>query len=285
MPLNVNYRSGFVLLFCLLGIKKCCDSSFPPHLLILFSLHDCLLCHLADKQFKEACVLCNDLLCPAACWRNDGSLVQMDGGALLFQSKVTEQDAGLYTCHASFYHHKASVLIQVEVTSEDKQLSECTLSCISDTTKCKICQWFLVNIPKWLTYYYIKLALTSIYNRCSIPFTSILCYLMSFSCVFVQWWSSSSASPRLRPSRSSSLSLCVFSGESTSRLAGDKQETRSVRLMVTTARHDKSSTELFKKQDALWLEQTGTSATTALPDNSHSLILSVSVVKTDLFSI
>ncbi|XP_064830924.1 uncharacterized protein LOC135546431 isoform X2 [Oncorhynchus masou masou] len=71
------------------------------------------------------------------CHRNDGSLVQMDGGALLFQSKVTEQDAGLYTCHASFYHHKASVLIQVEVTSEDKQLSECTLalSCISDTTK------------------------------------------------------------------------------------------------------------------------------------------------------
>ncbi|XP_071214760.1 uncharacterized protein [Salvelinus alpinus] len=71
------------------------------------------------------------------CHRNDGALVQMDGGALLFQSKVTEQDAGLYTCHASFYHHKASVLIQVEVTSENQQLSECplTLSCISDTTK------------------------------------------------------------------------------------------------------------------------------------------------------
>lgn len=214
------------------GIKKCCDSSFPPHLLILFSLHDCLLCHLADKQIKETCVLCNDLLCPAVCWRNDGSLVQMDGGALLFQSKVTEQDAGLYTCHASFYHHKASVLIQVEVTSENQQLSECTLtlSCISDTTKCKICQWFLVNIPKWLAYYYISLALTSIYNRCSIPFTSILCYLMYFSCVFVQWLSSSSASPRLQPSRSSSSSLCVFSGESISAKASscswqtDKQQ-------------------------------------------------------------
>ncbi|XP_071213413.1 CD166 antigen isoform X2 [Salvelinus alpinus] len=70
------------------------------------------------------------------CQRNDGTLVQMDGRALLFQSEVTEREAGLYTCQASFYHHQASVLIQVEVTSEDKQLSECTLtlSCISETT-------------------------------------------------------------------------------------------------------------------------------------------------------
>ncbi|XP_052323564.1 uncharacterized protein si:ch211-149e23.4 isoform X2 [Oncorhynchus keta] len=70
------------------------------------------------------------------CQRNDGTLVQMDGRALLFHSEVTEREAGLYTCQASFYHHQASVLIQVEVTSEDKQLSECTLtlSCISETT-------------------------------------------------------------------------------------------------------------------------------------------------------
>eukprot|EP00063_Salmo_salar_P094963 XP_014069798.1 PREDICTED: uncharacterized protein LOC106612809 isoform X3 [Salmo salar] len=65
------------------------------------------------------------------CHRNDGSLVQMDGGALLFQSKVTEQDAGLYTCHASFYHHKASVLIQVEVTSENQQLMMVFIVCFS----------------------------------------------------------------------------------------------------------------------------------------------------------
>ncbi|KAM9451858.1 uncharacterized protein ACWYII_011612 isoform 5-T5 [Salvelinus alpinus] len=65
------------------------------------------------------------------CHRNDGALVQMDGGALLFQSKVTEQDAGLYTCHASFYHHKASVLIQVEVTSENQQLMMVFIVCFS----------------------------------------------------------------------------------------------------------------------------------------------------------
>nr|XP_046171961.1 uncharacterized protein si:ch211-149e23.4 isoform X2 [Oncorhynchus gorbuscha] len=72
------------------------------------------------------------------CHRNDGSLVQMDGGALLFQSKVTEQDAGLYTCHASFYHHKASVLIQVEVTSEDKQLMMVFIVCFSSAAAISI---------------------------------------------------------------------------------------------------------------------------------------------------
>ncbi|XP_024300899.1 uncharacterized protein LOC112267073 isoform X1 [Oncorhynchus tshawytscha] len=72
------------------------------------------------------------------CHRNDGSLVQMDGGALLFQSKVTDQDAGLYTCHASFYHHKASVLIQVEVTSEDKQLMMVFIVCFSSAAAISI---------------------------------------------------------------------------------------------------------------------------------------------------
>ncbi|XP_041734862.1 uncharacterized protein LOC121568381 [Coregonus clupeaformis] len=65
------------------------------------------------------------------CHRNDGSLVQMDGEALLFQSEVTEREAGLYTCHASFYHHQASVLIQVEVTSENQQLIMVFIVCFS----------------------------------------------------------------------------------------------------------------------------------------------------------
>lgn len=82
----------------------------------------------------------------------------------------------------------------------------------------------------WHTIILTSFEFTSIYNRCSIPFTSILCYLMYFSCVFVQWLSSSSASPRLQPSRSSSSSLCVFSGESISAKASscswqtDKQQ-------------------------------------------------------------
>ncbi|XP_052323566.1 uncharacterized protein si:ch211-149e23.4 isoform X4 [Oncorhynchus keta] len=65
------------------------------------------------------------------CQRNDGTLVQMDGRALLFHSEVTEREAGLYTCQASFYHHQASVLIQVEVTSEDKQLMIVFIICFS----------------------------------------------------------------------------------------------------------------------------------------------------------
>nr|XP_046150214.1 uncharacterized protein LOC123992763 isoform X4 [Oncorhynchus gorbuscha] len=65
------------------------------------------------------------------CQRNDGTLVQMDGRALLFHSEVTEREAGIYTCQASFYHHQASALIQVEVTSEDKQLMIVFIVCFS----------------------------------------------------------------------------------------------------------------------------------------------------------
>ena len=43
---------------------------------------------------------------------------------MVFWSELTEQDEGLYTCRASFYHHAASVSIQVEVSSEDQQLGE-----------------------------------------------------------------------------------------------------------------------------------------------------------------
>ncbi|XP_070826921.1 uncharacterized protein [Chaetodon trifascialis] len=54
------------------------------------------------------------------CKRSDGSFVQMEGAAMVFQWELTERDEGLYTCQASFYHHTATVNIQVEVTSEDK---------------------------------------------------------------------------------------------------------------------------------------------------------------------
>lgn len=194
--------------------KKCCDSNFPPHLLILFSLHDCLLCHLDDKQIRQRCVLCNDFLCPAACWRNDGTLVQMDGRALLFQSEVTEREAGLYTCQASFYHHQASVLIQVEVTSEDKQLSECTLtlSCISETTIYKIFQCFLVNIQKWLAYYnfniiwiyfHLQQVFHSIHFDFVLPDVFLLCVCAVI--VFIVCFSSAAAITILLI-----VTLCVF---------------------------------------------------------------------------
>ncbi|XP_071352296.1 uncharacterized protein [Trachinotus anak] len=65
------------------------------------------------------------------CKRSDGSSVCMEGLAMVFQSELTEQDEGLYTCRASFYHHMATVKIQVEVASEEKQFMLVALSCIS----------------------------------------------------------------------------------------------------------------------------------------------------------
>ncbi|XP_039987247.1 uncharacterized protein si:ch211-149e23.4 [Xiphias gladius] len=66
-----------------------------------------------------------------SCRRSDGSLVQMEGHAMVLQSELTEQDEGLYNCRASFYHHTATVKIQVEVTHEDKHFALVAISCIS----------------------------------------------------------------------------------------------------------------------------------------------------------
>ncbi|KAM8904565.1 uncharacterized protein AB9W97_008164 [Spinachia spinachia] len=67
------------------------------------------------------------------CERSDGALVQMEGDAMVF-SPLTERDEGLYSCRASFYHHAATVHIQVEVTSEDKQLALAAVICISSAS-------------------------------------------------------------------------------------------------------------------------------------------------------
>ncbi|TRY89423.1 hypothetical protein DNTS_010825 [Danionella cerebrum] len=56
-----------------------------------------------------------------ACYRSDGSAAHTDGMALVFPSPVSDWDAGLYICHVSYHHHKAKVLLQVDVTSEEKQ--------------------------------------------------------------------------------------------------------------------------------------------------------------------
>lgn len=65
-----------------------------------------------------------------SCFRSDGSSVQMDRDAMVFQSALTEQDEGLYTCRASFYHHGASVNIHVELTSEDSVIGECVTDAV-----------------------------------------------------------------------------------------------------------------------------------------------------------
>ncbi|XP_037318660.2 uncharacterized protein si:ch211-149e23.4 [Pungitius pungitius] len=65
------------------------------------------------------------------CERSNGAFVQMERDAMVFQSQLTQQDEGLYSCRASFYHHTATVNIQVEVTSEKKQLALAAVVCIS----------------------------------------------------------------------------------------------------------------------------------------------------------
>ncbi|XP_008279194.1 uncharacterized protein LOC103356720 [Stegastes partitus] len=63
------------------------------------------------------------------CQRSDGSSVPMEGAAMILQSERT--DKGLYTCLASFYHHTATVNIQVEVINESEQFALMAMICIS----------------------------------------------------------------------------------------------------------------------------------------------------------
>lgn len=49
---------------------------------------------------------------------------------MVFQPEVTEQDEGLYTCQASFYHHTAMVSFQVDIMCEDRLLCEDSLLCV-----------------------------------------------------------------------------------------------------------------------------------------------------------
>lgn len=58
------------------------------------------------------------------CSRSDGTAVPVDKSTMVFDWEVREQDAGEYSCQASFYHHTATVRFLVEVTSEEKLLGE-----------------------------------------------------------------------------------------------------------------------------------------------------------------
>ncbi|KAG7480142.1 synaptoproteinsis syg-2-like isoform X1 [Solea senegalensis] len=66
-----------------------------------------------------------------SCKRSGGALVRMEGLEMVFPSEITEEDRGLYTCCASFYHHAATVKIQVEVMSESKLFGLIALTCLS----------------------------------------------------------------------------------------------------------------------------------------------------------
>lgn len=59
------------------------------------------------------------------CVRSDGTAMLMEESAMVFEEKVRERDAGVYSCQASFYHHSATVSFLVEVMSDEKLFGEC----------------------------------------------------------------------------------------------------------------------------------------------------------------
>ncbi|KAL4648536.1 hypothetical protein GN956_G6745 [Arapaima gigas] len=66
-----------------------------------------------------------------SCFRSDGSVASTEGVALVFPFLVSERDAGLYTCHASFYHHHTTLHFLVEVADKDQELWTIILICFS----------------------------------------------------------------------------------------------------------------------------------------------------------
>ncbi|KAI4894049.1 hypothetical protein NFI96_024553 [Prochilodus magdalenae] len=68
------------------------------------------------------------------CFRADGSAAHTVAGALVFAESVSEHDAGLYTCHASWYHHKATVFFQVDIPSQETQTITFILICFSSAS-------------------------------------------------------------------------------------------------------------------------------------------------------
>ncbi|XP_053729725.1 hemicentin-1 isoform X1 [Synchiropus splendidus] len=65
------------------------------------------------------------------CQRSDGVFVDTEESAMVFKRRLTEEDSGLYTCRASFYHHSASVQLLVEVTDESGPSAPRILVCMS----------------------------------------------------------------------------------------------------------------------------------------------------------
>ncbi|CAK6966738.1 uncharacterized protein si:ch211-149e23.4 isoform X1 [Scomber scombrus] len=66
--------------------------------------------------------------------QSDGVFVKMVGDSMVFESKLTEHNEGLYTCWASFYHHTATVNIRVDVMSDDKLFALMAMICLSSAS-------------------------------------------------------------------------------------------------------------------------------------------------------
>lgn len=80
----------------------------------------CTFRHVIGKSEGFRYVFCLLTKSRSLSTRGDSVFVHVEGAAIIFQSEVTEQDEGLYTCQVSFYHHNVTVNIQVEVMSKDK---------------------------------------------------------------------------------------------------------------------------------------------------------------------
>ncbi|XP_028856792.1 uncharacterized protein LOC114802243 isoform X2 [Denticeps clupeoides] len=66
-----------------------------------------------------------------SCFRSDGSAARTLGGALLFPQPASRHEEGLYTCHASYCHHTATVQLEVTVTSSATQYMVLASVCFS----------------------------------------------------------------------------------------------------------------------------------------------------------
>ncbi|KAK3561034.1 hypothetical protein QTP86_025715 [Hemibagrus guttatus] len=76
----------------------------------------------------------NASACDIKCFRSSGLSANTVGMALVFSQQVSERDAGLYTCRASWSNHNATVTILVEVTSQEMQSMMLILICLSSAT-------------------------------------------------------------------------------------------------------------------------------------------------------
>lgn len=204
------------------------------------------------------------------CFRSDGSSVQMDRDAMVFRSDLTEQDEGLYTCRASFYHHTAWVNIHVEVMSEDRVFGEyvtdAVLSIYMHRAEWPVYSTDCDHITMLRYVFRLKSAICG--------FDNCVCV-----CVFQHWWlSSASLRPQLSPSSPPSLSGCTGEFKCLHRWQAAARQVMCWRanegkaagaMKYKTNRKHGLLTQLTKtpvscsynpnphKQEAVWLKQTG----------------------------
>lgn len=118
---NVNFLSPLSVIVCL---QKC--STFTWH--SSYSVSKKAMLYIITALAYQWLSFNIWFLCLAVI-RSNGLFAHTVGMALVFAQQVSESDAGLYTCSASWYHHNATVTVLVEVTSQKMNSSEYLLLC------------------------------------------------------------------------------------------------------------------------------------------------------------